>query len=154
MESLRIFITIAAAVLAGCSTAPLPPPKPAPVDATREPWYGKAVEQLQAMNANARNLLAHRKAGEAASMITAAEPWADRLLSVPHPTLAATEAASDLDELYGRMLLDNHNYGWARMMFQKNLARWRTWKPQTGETLQHLKATQAEIAECDRRMAE
>jgi hypothetical protein len=149
----RIFVTIAAVILTGCSTAP-PTPKAAPVDATKEPWYGKAVEQLQAMNVNAQNLLARRKADEAASIITEAEPWANRLLSVTHPTLAAMEAASELDELYGRMLLDNHNYGWARMMFQKNLARWRTWKPQTSETLQHLKSTQAEIAECDRRMTQ
>jgi hypothetical protein len=150
---LRISVTIAAAILAGCSTAP-PPRKPVAVDATAQPWYPNAVEQVQAMNRKARDLLAQRKADEAASIITAAEPWADRLLSVPHPTLAAMEAASDLDELYGRMLLDNRNYGWARMMFQKNLARWRTWKPQTGETLQHLKSSEAEIADCDRRMTE
>jgi hypothetical protein len=148
----RILVTIAAAILAGCSTTP--PPKPLPVDATTQPWYHSAVEQLQAMNLRARNLLAERKPDEAASIITAAEPWADRLLAVSHPTLAAMEAASDLDDLYGRMLLDNRNYGWARMMFQKNLARWRSWKPQTSETIHHLKSTEAEIAECDRRMTQ
>ena len=150
---MRIFVTNAAAIFAGCSTAP-PLPKPLPVDATTQPWYPNAVDQLKAMNRKARDLLAQRKTDKAASIITAAEPWADRLLSVPHPTLAAMEAASDLDELYGRMLLNNRNYGWARMMFQKNLARWRTWKPQTGEALQHLKSSEAEIAECDRRMTE
>jgi Mg-chelatase subunit ChlI len=148
-----ISVTIATAILAGCSTVP-PPSKTPAVDATAEPWYGKAVEQLQAMNQKTRDLLAQRKADEAASVITSAEAWAGRVVSVPHPTLAAMEAASDLDELYGRMLLDNRNYGWARMMFQKNLARWRTWKPQTGETLQYLQAAKAEIAECDRRMTQ
>jgi hypothetical protein len=147
-----ISVTIATAILAGCSTAP--PPKALPADPTTEPWYGKAVEQLRAMNQKARNLLVQHKADEAASVITAAEGWAGRVVSVPHPTLAAMEAASDLDELYGRMLLDNRNYGWARMMFQKNLARWRTWKPQTGETLQYLQTAKADIAECDRRMTQ
>jgi hypothetical protein len=144
---------IATAILAGCSTAP-PPSKTPAADATTEPWYGKAVEQLKAMNQKAHGLLAQHKADEAASVITAAEPWAARVVSVPHPTLSAMQAASDLDELYGRMLLDNRNYGWARMMFQKNVARWRTWKPQTGETLQYLRAAEAEIAECDRRMTQ
>jgi Mg-chelatase subunit ChlI len=148
-----ISVTIATAILAGCSTVP-PPSRTLTVDATAEPWYGKAVEQLQAMNQKTRDLLAQRKADEAASVITSAEAWAGRVVSVPHPTLAAMEAASDLDELYGRMLLDNRNYGWARMMFQKNLARWRTWKPQTGETLQYLQAAETEIAECDRRMTQ
>jgi hypothetical protein len=147
-----ISVTIATAILAGCSTAP--PPKPPPADPTIEAWYRKAVEQLQAMNQKTRDLLAQHKADEAASVITAAEPWAGRVVSVPHPTLAAMQAASDLDELYGRMLLDNRNYGWARMMFQKNLARWRTWKPQTDETLHYLQAAEAEIAECDRRMTQ
>lgn len=63
-------------------------------------------------------------------------------------------AASDLDELYGHMLLTNGNYGWARMMFQKNVARWRSWKPRTDETERRLKVAEAEVAECDRRMAE
>ncbi len=145
-------VTIATAILAGCS-APVPSKTPA-LDTTSEPWYGKAVEQLQAMNRKTRDLLVQHKADEAASVITAAEPWAGRVVSVPHPTLAAMEAASDLDELYGRMLFDNRNYGWARMMFQKNLARWKTWKPQTGETLRHLQAAETEIAECDRRMTQ
>ena len=95
---------------------------------------------------------AWRCADEAGAIITAGEPKADRLLAAAHPTLEAMEAASDLDELYGRMLLNNRNYGWARMMFQKNVARWRSWKPRTAETARHLEAAQAAIAECDRRM--
>ena len=75
-----------------------------------------------------------------------------RLLSVPRPTLEATEAASDLDDLYGRMLLANRHYGWARLQFQKNLARWRHWQPETSETVRRLEKAKAAIAECDRHL--
>jgi len=75
-----------------------------------------------------------------------------RLLAVPHPTLEAAEAASDLDDLYGRMLLSNHHYGWAQMMFQKNLSRWKHWDPQTEETTRRMKQAESEIAECTRKI--
>jgi hypothetical protein len=52
------------------------------------------------------------------------------------------------------MLLANHNYGWARMTFQKNVVRWKNWQPQTPESARRLKLAQAAVAECDRRMAE
>ena len=77
-----------------------------------------------------------------------------RLLSVPRPTLAAVEAASGLDDLYGRMLLSNRHYGWARLLFQKNLARWTNWQPQTAETVRRRKLAESQIAECDRLMVE
>jgi hypothetical protein len=64
------------------------------------------------------------------------------------------EAASDLDELYGKMLLSNRNYGWARLMFQKNVARWKHWNPRTPDTAARLKEAESEIVECDRRMSE
>jgi hypothetical protein len=83
-----------------------------------------------------------------------AQPLAKRLISVPRPTLAATEAASDLDQLYGQMLFSNRNYGWARLLFQKNLARWKYWTPRTPETAARLKRAQAEIADCDRRIGQ
>jgi hypothetical protein len=148
-----LVLVAVAAILAGCAPAP-PPVERVKVDPTQEPWYGEAVQQLAAMNLKAQSVLKRGKADEAAALITAGEPLANRLLSVPHPTLAAMEAASDRDELYGRMLLSNRNYGWARMMFQKNRARWKNWRPQTDETARHVKATEAAIAECDRRMAE
>jgi hypothetical protein len=75
-----------------------------------------------------------------------------RLLSVQRPTLDAAEAASDLDDLYGRMLLANRHYGWARLQFQKNVARWKHWMPQTKETARRLKQAESAIAECDRRL--
>jgi hypothetical protein len=152
---MRLVAVMAAAILAGCAPVPSPPARETPeIDATREAWYGEAVEQLAAMDRQAQSLLERGKADEAAAIITAGESSVNRLLSVPRPTLAAMEAVSDRDDLYGRMLLANHNYGWARLMFQKNLARWRNWKPQMDETARRLKLSEAAIAECDRRMAQ
>ncbi len=150
---MRLTILMAAAILAGCGPAP-GPVEQAKIDPAQEAWYGNAVEQLASMDRQAQGLLQRGKADEAAAIITAGEPWATRLLSAPRPTLRAMEAVSDLDDLYGRMLLANHNYGWARIMFQKNLARWKTWKPQTDETAHRLKLAEAAIAECDRRLVE
>jgi hypothetical protein len=62
------------------------------------------------------------------------------------------EASSDLDDLYGRMLLSNKHYVWAQTFFQKNSARWKYWQPQTPDTDRRLKQAQAAIAECDRGM--
>jgi hypothetical protein len=50
------------------------------------------------------------------------------------------------------MLLANRHYGWARMFFQKNAARWKTWTPATDDTERRRKAAEAGIAECDRGM--
>ncbi len=63
------------------------------------------------------------------------------------------EAASDLDQLYGRMLFAEQNYGWARLQFQKNVARWRNWRPPTPETARRLKLAASAIAECDRQLS-
>ena len=93
-------------------------------------------------------------ADAAAALIQNGEVQASRLLSVPKPTLAAMQDASDLDDLYGRMLLSSRNYGWARLFFQKNLARWKNWKPQSPDTAARLKQAQSAIAECDQRMSE
>ena len=69
------------------------------------------------------------------------------------PSLPAVEAASDLDDLYGRMLLASQNYGWAEMFFQKNRSRWKNWKPQTPQTTQRLQQAEEEIQEADRHIA-
>ncbi len=106
------------------------------------------------MAAQAEGLLRQGKADEAAAIITAGQPLVNRLLSAPWPTLAAMEAVSDLDQLYGRMLLENRNYGWARLLFQKNQVRWRNWKPQTPETARRLKLASEAIAECDRHLGQ
>ena len=150
---MRLIVIAAAVTFASCG--PAPPPKPVvQIDPTQEAWYGQTVEKLEEMNRQAQTLFRHGKANEAAAVITSAEPLVKRVVSVPRPTLPALEAASDRDDLYGRMLLANHNYGWARILFQTNLARWKNWKPQTPETARRLKLTEAAIAECDRRLAE
>ncbi len=123
-------------------------------DATQEAWYGQTVQQLAAMNRQAEELYQNGKSDEAAAIIKKGEPLMSRILAVPRPTLAATEAASDLDQLYGRMLLANRHYGWARLQFQKNLVRWRYWTPRTGESARRLQQAESAVAECDRRMAE
>jgi len=135
-------------VLVDCSSAP-PQPKP---DPAAESWYAPAVDQLAAMARNAADLLKRGRADDAAKIITGAQPLMNKVLAAPHPTLAAMEAASDLDDLYGRMLASNGRYGWARQMFQKNVMRWKNWRPQTPETARRLKQAQSEIAECDRHL--
>ncbi len=160
LESVRPPVLILAAWLAACS--PAPPPSaavrsdtgPARPDPTQDPLYAGSVERLSAMNRQTETLLAAGKSDQAAALITMAEPLENRLLAAPQPTLAAMEAASDRDDLYGRMLLANHNYGWARMTFQKNVVRWKNWKPQTDETVRRRQLAEAAVAECDRLMAQ
>ena len=103
---------------------------PVPRDPTTERWYGQTVDELSAMNRQANEFFKNGKGDEAAALIEKGEPLSSRLLSVPQPTLAATEAASDLDQLYGQMLLSNKNYGWARLLF-----------PEKRGTLETLDAT-------------
>jgi hypothetical protein len=138
-------------MLAACAPAP-PPLQPVKRDETKEPWYSQTVAQLSAQNLKAKALLKNGKPDDAAVLIQSGEPLASRLLAVPKPTLEAMEGASDLDDLYAGMLLSNRNYGWARLFFQKNAARWKLWMPPTEDTGRRLKEAQAGIAECDRRM--
>jgi hypothetical protein len=62
------------------------------------------------------------------------------------------EAIADLDRIYGKLLISNGYFGEARLLFQKNITRWRIWKPQTPDTERRLKEANADIAECDRHM--
>ena len=142
--------TVALLLLAGCATSgPVEKKKP---DPTRETAYGDAVEQLTAINLKAADLWKRGKSDEAAAAITSGQPVQARLLAAPQPTLAAMEAASDLDELYARMLQSNGHEGWARMLFQKNVVRWKAWRPQTAATERRLREAQQAVAECDRRL--
>ena len=150
---LRLLLPMFAVLLAACAPAPAPAPKP-PSDPTAEDWYGPTTAQLAAMNREAEALLRDGKSDRAAAIITRGQPLVSRLLAAPRPTLAAMEAASDLDRLYAGMLLGNRNYGWARLAFQKNVSRWKNWRPQTAETARRLKLAQDGIAECDRRMGQ
>ena len=146
---MRLLLVLAAAFLASCEQAPAPPR-----DATKERWYRDGVEQLTFMNREADSAFAAGKSDQAAALIEKGQPLVARLLAVPNPTLEASVAASDLDDLYGRMLLSNRHYGWARLLFQKNLSRWKHWQPQTPETARRLQQAESAIAECDRHILE
>ena len=142
---------VAVLLLAGCGAPPAP--KKA-VDPTTEAWYGQTVEALAAANREAEADLAGGKRDDAAAAIVRGQGMEKRLLSVSRPTLAAEEVVSDLERLYGRMLMSNRHFGWARLAFQKNLARWRHWVPETPDTVRRREQAEADIAECDRRMTE
>jgi len=139
-------------LLAGCASAP--PPLVKVADPTADPAYGRGVEELAKMYREASGLLESKKADEAGAILTKAQPMIEKVLSVPRPTRAALEVSSNLDQMYGQMLLSNHHYGWARMMFQKNLARWKNAVPQDEDTARRLKLAVDSIAECDRNISQ
>jgi len=135
--------------LTGCSEPAPAPPAP---DPTTEPWYAEGITQLVGMNREADKDFRDGKPDDAAALIERGVPLASELLGVTHPTLAAMEAASDLDDLYGRMLFSNRHYAWAQFEYQKNVTRWKNWKPQTPDTERRLKDAEAAVAECDQKM--
>lgn len=146
-------VVIAALGMAACGEAPQPQ-SGTPKDETKEAWYSQTVDKLAAQNRDAERLWKSGREDDAAKLIQAGEPMADKLLGVRNPTLAAMQDASDLDDLYGRMLFSNHNYGWARLFFQKNAARWKIWQPQTEDTAARLKEARREIDECDKKIGQ
>jgi hypothetical protein len=150
LYSVRPYVILAAALLCGCSTAP--PADQPKADPTTEASYGLAVQELASMGRQAEELLHNGKSDQAAAIVSNGQPLLDRLLAAPRPTLAAMEAVSDFDQLYGRLLVGNGYFGSARLLFQKNVTRWKTWKPQTPETARRLKLALDAIAECDRHM--
>jgi hypothetical protein len=143
----RLLAISLAAILAGCGTS-------SPRDVTKEGWYTQTVSQLAEMNRDAESSFKNGKSDQAAAIIEKAEPLASRVIGVARPSMEAAQAASDLDDLYGRMLLSNRHYGWARLQFQKNLSRWKHWTPQTSEADRRVKLALSEIAECDRHIEE
>ena len=132
--------------LAGCGS----PPEVVKADPTHEPWYAQTVAQAAALNRQAESAYKGGEGDKAAAFILQGQPLVARLLSVSHPTIEAAQAAGDLDHLYGRMLLGNRHYGEARLLFQKNLARWRSWNPQSEDTRRRFQQAKDAIAECDR----
>jgi hypothetical protein len=124
------------------------------VDLTESASYKEDVAQLVALNREAEAEYKAGKADLAAKLMEQEKPLVARVLSPPKPSLAAMEAASDLSQLYGTMLLNNRHYGWARVMFQENLARWKHWRPITEESTRRLKEAEAGIAECDKHLLE
>lgn len=132
--------------LAACDSRPAPSQR----DETQAAWYVQTVKEVAAINREAVSDFEAGKQDDAAKLIQQAEPLVKRLLSVQHPNLAANEVASDRVQLYGRMLLSNRHYAWARLMFQENLSRWKHWEPQTPDTLRRYKEAEAAIIECDK----
>jgi hypothetical protein len=151
MSELRVVAFAAAVLIAACSPGPRSAELAKP-DPTQDASYAAAVQQLHAINSEAEALLQTGDREQASALITKAQPLGALLLSAPRPTLAAMEAVSDNDDLYGRLLLANRHYGWSRMFFQKNLARWTNWKPQTQETQRRRKLAENRITECDRQL--
>src|SRR5438105_2349259 len=104
--------TAALLLLAGC-TAPPPRVEQPNLDRTKKAEYSGAVQQLAALNREAEDFLKRGRSEEAAAAIIKGQPLQARLLGAPRPTLRAMEEASDLDDLYARMLLSNRRDGWA-----------------------------------------
>jgi hypothetical protein len=151
MGRVRLFVVLLCVALTACE--PARNSEPARPDPTAEPWYPETTQRVASLHSEADALFRRGKNDEAAARITEAQPLVSRLLSVGRPTLAATRAASDIDDLYGRMLMANKHYGWARMQFQKNLARWKNWTPETEETQRMRLQAEKAIADCDRQLA-
>jgi hypothetical protein len=142
-------------ILVGCGSAPPPAPvAQAKPDPTQEQWYAPAAAELAALNRDAEKLLGEGKSDEAAAVVKKGQALESRLLAAPEPSLEAMQSSSDLDDLYGRLLMRTKQYGWARQVFQKNVIRWKNWKPQTPDTTRRLKTAVAAVAECDRLMTE
>jgi hypothetical protein len=147
-------IAAASAILLASCAAPPPPPRAGQPtrDPVTEPWYGPAVTELAGLDRQAEALFQAGKLDDAGRLVNRAQPLAGRLLQAPRPTLEATRAAGDLDDLYGRILLANHNVGWARIVFQKNLVRWKNFRPATPDTERRRKQAADRIAACDREL--
>jgi hypothetical protein len=144
---MRFCLAVAALLLlTSCGSVPSPPAR----DTSLPAWYASTLDQLTALNRQAEDSFKKGHSDQAAAAIKEAQSLSARVLSVPQPGLAGVEAAADVDDLYGRMLLANRNYGWAQMFFQKNRSRWKNWKPQTPETERRFKQAESEIAECDK----
>lgn len=150
LKVVRVAATALLLILfAGCGEPPAPPREP---DETTQPWYGQTVKRLAEMTKMAQDDFEHGRPDDAASLIQQGEPLASQLLGVLHPTYDATVAAADLDALYARMLFSNRHYEWAQFLYQKNVARWKYWRPSTPETERRMKEAQAQVEECTRRM--
>ncbi|MBZ5581316.1 MAG: hypothetical protein LAQ30_03770 [Acidobacteriia bacterium] len=150
---MRFWLASLCLLLTSCASPPPHVPQARP-DPTKEPAYTQAVQQLSALNRQAEGLLKAGRSQEAAAAITEGQPLQGRLLAAPRPPLAAMQAASDLDDLYARMLLLNHHDGWARMTYQKDAARWRSWRPRNDDSARYLRRAEEGMAECDRRLKE
>ena len=147
-----LIVAVFVALLSSCAAPPPTAESKHGLDPTTEAWYILSTQQLADVVRKGEQQFKASRFDDAAATVQKAQTLQARLLEAPHPTLAAVEAASDLDDLYGRMLLRNGHTGYARSTFQKNVIRWKNWKPQTPETERRWKAAVAAVAECDRRL--
>ena len=147
---MRPLAILACVFLAACESAP----PPAPRDATKEAWYGAAVEELTALNRDAESAFAAGKPDQAAALIEKGQPLMARILDAAHPPCKRPSPRPISISFYGRMLLKNRHYGWARLLFQKNLARWKHWQPPTADSARRFQQAEEAIAECDRHIVE
>jgi hypothetical protein len=147
----RAIVFAGAALCWSCGPAPAPVEAPK-AESTSDASYTKTIEQLTALTAQAEELFKAGRTDDASVVVQRAQGLQARLLAAPRPTLAAMEAASDLDDLYGRMMIANKQYGWARDFFQKNAVRWKAWKPATEDTEKRRKDALARVAECEKQM--
>jgi hypothetical protein len=135
-------------LLSAACTTPPPPERPRPDPAT-EAWYAATLEELQGLVRQAQSALNRKDLETAGDLVTQGQPLSERLLTAPRPTLPAMKAVSDLDQLYGELLLRKRHHGWARLLIQKDVARWKNWRPQTEETLALLKRAEDALNKID-----
>jgi hypothetical protein len=110
----------------GMACAPVvPEARLAKRQVTRHPGYSEIGARLTALDRKAEVLFRAHKQDEAAALIHQGEHLAKQLLSVPRPSLEATEAGSDPDDLYARMLLSKSALWLGKAAVSKNVARWR-----------------------------
>jgi hypothetical protein len=142
-------VILGALLLIACGVPPRPQPTAPAADT---PAYAELAGQLTSLNREAEEALKKGQGDKAATAVQNGLPIQAKLLQAPRPTLEAMQAISDLDDIYARMLLAGQREGWARTMYQKNVVRWKYWKPETDDSARRLKQAQAGIAECDRRL--
>jgi hypothetical protein len=145
-------VTLAFALLCSACSAQPEARKPPLRNPSSEAWYQTATIELTKLAAEAKQDFKRGKLEAASSLIERGETVSARLMAVPRPSLTAMQAASDLDELYGQMLFRNRHYGWARLQFQKNLARWKHFQPTDAGSARLMAVAQSEIEQCDRAM--
>lgn len=152
MRGSHAVLQVAVLALSACAP-PAPQVEQPEPDAAVQAAYVDAVSELTRINREVEDLMRRGRREEAAQAITRGQPLQARLLDAPHPPLAAMQAISGLDDAYARVLLAKGHDGWARMLFQKNVARWKRWEPKTPEVARRLRQAEQGIAECDRRLS-
>jgi hypothetical protein len=144
-------VALLAALLVACGRAPAPVQQ-TKKDITEEAWYPKTAADLSALDRQAEAAFKSGDQHKAAALIDQGKKMQEHLLEARQPTFAAMQGVADLDELYGDMLFTNRNYGWARMFYQKNLARWKHFPEQSDETARRVKLAEDGIAACDKKI--